>query len=76
MADNKLAKAERQELSALDAAGLRSALDETQKKQWTDRFALGKRQLTNTAELRKARKRIARIQTFQNQQAQHQEAKG
>jgi ribosomal protein L29 len=75
MANNKLAKAERQELSALDAAGLNAALDETQKKQWTDRFALGKRQLNDTAELRNARKRIARIKTFQNQLMQ-QEAKG
>jgi ribosomal protein L29 len=64
MANNRAAKAERTELSALDAAGLRAQLDEAKKKLWTDSFAHGKRQLEKTSDLGKTRKRIARIQTF------------
>jgi ribosomal protein L29 len=64
MPNNKLAKTEREELSGLDAAALRVKLDEAKKKLWTDQFALGKRSLTNTSELSKTRKRIARIQTY------------
>ena len=64
MANTKLAKQEREELSGLDAAALRAQLEEAKKKLWTDQFALGKRTLNNTAELAKTRKRIARIQTY------------
>jgi ribosomal protein L29 len=64
MANNRLAKAEREELSALSAAELRTRLEEAQKQQWTDKFALGKRALTNTAQIAKTRKRIARIQMY------------
>jgi ribosomal protein L29 len=67
MANTKQGKQDREELSSLDAAGLQARLDEEKKKQWADRFALGKRQLTNTAELAKTRKRIARIQTYLRQ---------
>jgi ribosomal protein L29 len=67
MANTKQAKQDREELSGLDAAGLRARLDDEKKKLWADRFALGKRQLTNTAELGKTRKRIARIQTYLRQ---------
>jgi ribosomal protein L29 len=63
MANNRIARAEREELGALDAAGLRAQLDEAKKKLWTDAFAHGKRQLEKTSELSKTRKRIARIQT-------------
>jgi ribosomal protein L29 len=64
MANNKAAKASREELAALDAAGLTARLEEEKKKLWTDSFALGKRSLTNTAELASTRKRIARIHTY------------
>ncbi len=73
MANNKPAKAEREELGALDAAGLRTQLDEAKKKLWTDSFAHGKRQLEKTAELSKSRKRIARIQTYLTALAQKEE---
>ena len=64
MANEKTTKKEREEFAALDTAGLLARLDEEKKRQWTDRFALGKRQLENTAELKKTRKRIARINTY------------
>lgn len=65
MATNtKLAKQEREEFGGLDTAGLKARMDEEKKKLWTNRFALGKRQLENTADLSKARKRIARIHTY------------
>jgi ribosomal protein L29 len=67
MANTKQAKAEREEFAALDAAGLRARLDEEKKKLWQARFELGKRTLTNTAEIGKTRKRIARINTYLNQ---------
>jgi ribosomal protein L29 len=67
MSNTKQAKQEREEFSGLDAAGLKARLDEEKKKQWADRFALGKRQLTNTAEIGKTRKRIARIHTYLRQ---------
>jgi len=57
-------KQERDELAALDAAGLRQRLDEEKKKLWTDTFAHGKRQLQDTSSLSKARKTIARIHTY------------
>lgn len=68
MANTKQVKAEREELAGLDAAGLRARLDDEKKRLWTDRFALGKRTLTNTSEIAKTRKRIARIQTYLRQQ--------
>lgn len=64
MPNNRLAKQERDELSGLDAAGLRAQLDAARKSLWENRFALGKRQLEKTADLSKTRKRIARIQTY------------
>lgn len=64
MPNNNLAKTERQELGALDAAGLRAQLDAAKRTLWENRFALGKRQLEKTADLAKTRKRIARIQTY------------
>jgi len=67
MPNNKLAKETRNELSGLDAAGLRAQLEETNKALWTDTFALGKRSLENTARLSNNRKRIARIQTYLRQ---------
>lgn len=67
MANNKLAKSEREELSGLDAAALRVKLDEAKKQLWTNQFALGKRQLEKTAELGNTRNRIARIQTYLRQ---------
>jgi ribosomal protein L29 len=67
MANNKQSKAEREDFAALDAAGLNSRLEDEKKKLWTDRFAIGKRALTNTAELAKSRKRIARIHTYLRQ---------
>ena len=67
MPNTKAAKAERSEFVGLDAAALHARLDEEKKKMWTDRFALGKRQLDNTSELGKTRKRIARIHTYLTQ---------
>lgn len=67
MADNKIAQKDRDELSSLDAAGLRAQLAEAKKTLWTDRFALGKRSLEDTSRLAKTRKRIARIQTYLRQ---------
>ena len=64
MANEKTTKKEREEFAALDAAGLRERLENEKRSQWTNRFALGKRQLDNTAELNKSRKRIARINTY------------
>ena len=64
MPNNRLAKADREELAGLDAAGLGAQLDAAKRKLWQDRFALGKRQFDKTAELSKTRKRIARIQTY------------
>lgn len=75
MANNRLAKQEREELAGLDKAGLLALLEDTKKKQWQDRFAKGKRQLTNTSEIAKSRKRIARILTYLSQLEQKQEAK-
>ena len=67
MANNRQAKQEREEFAGLDAAGLRARLDEEQRKLWQAGFDLGKRSLTNTAELAKSRKRIARINTYLRQ---------
>jgi len=53
---------------------LRALLEETKKKQWQDRFAKGKRQLTNTSEIANTRKRIARILTYLSQLEQKQDA--
>ena len=64
MANLKIAKADREEFAGLDAVALAVKLDEEKKKLWTNKFALGKRQLENTAELGKSRKRIARILTY------------
>lgn len=55
---------ERQELAALDAAGLKARLDEEKKRMWNYKFQQGKRQLENTAALTATRKRIARIHTY------------
>lgn len=74
MANNRLAKQEREELAGLDAAGLLALLEETKKKQWQDRFAKGKRQLTDTSGIANTRKRIARIHTYLTQLEQKQEA--
>ena len=65
MAEDKVRLAdERKELSGLDAAGLATRLDEEKRKLWNYRFTLGKRQLENTADIAKTRKRIARIHTY------------
>lgn len=67
MPNSKLAKESREELQGLDATGLRAKLDEARMKLWQLQFALGKRQLENTADLAKTRKQIARIMTYLNQ---------
>jgi len=67
VANNRQAKQEREEFAGLDAAGLRAQLDQEQRKLWQNGFDLGKRSLTNTAELAKSRKRIARINTYLRQ---------
>jgi large subunit ribosomal protein L29 len=67
MPNNKLAKTEREELSGLSATELKEKLEETRKQLWSDKFAQGKRALTNTAALSKSRKRIARIQMYLSQ---------
>jgi ribosomal protein L29 len=67
MANNQLAKKDREELSGLGVAELREQLDSAKRLLWTDRFALGKRNLENTSRLAKTRKRIARIQTYLRQ---------
>lgn len=67
MANNRLAKQEREELSGLDSAGLLAKLDEAKKQLWTLRFANGKRQLEKTADLARTRKKIARIHTYLTQ---------
>jgi ribosomal protein L29 len=67
MPNNKLAKSEREELSGLGVTELKEKLDETRKQLWMDKFAQGKRSLTNTANLSKCRKRIARIQLYLSQ---------
>ncbi len=64
MASEKIARADREELKALDAAGLQAQLAVAKKQLWTDSFAHGKRQLEKTSELGKTRKRIARIHTY------------
>jgi large subunit ribosomal protein L29 len=67
MADEKfsaLVKQERAELSALDADGLKTRLDEAKKKLWTLRFTHGKRMLNDTAEIANTRKTIARINMY------------
>ena len=64
MANTKQAKQEREELGALDATGLTARLDQEKRALWTMRFSLGKRQLEKTADIQKARKRIARIHTY------------
>jgi ribosomal protein L29 len=64
MANNKQAKQERDEFGGLNAAGLNARLDQEKRALWTMRFSLGKRQLENTADIQKARKRIARINTY------------
>ncbi len=65
MAEGKVRLAdERKELSGLDAAGLAARLDEEKRRLWNARFTLGKRQLENTADIAKTRKRIARIHTY------------
>jgi ribosomal protein L29 len=74
MANNRQAKQEREEFSGLDAAALHQKLDEAKKSLWTNQFELGKRNLQNTAELAKTRKRIARIQTYLKQLELAQEA--
>ena len=55
---------ERKELAAMDAPALKERLDAEKRKQWTSRFALGKRQLDDTSSLQKSRKTIARINMF------------
>jgi ribosomal protein L29 len=67
MANDRMAKQEREEFAGLDAAGLRARLDEEKRKHWQNGFDLGKRSLTNTAELAKSRKRMARIHTYLHQ---------
>ena len=67
MPNNTLAKQSREELVSLDATALRAQLEEANKTLWTDTFALGKRNLENTARLSNTRKRIARIQTYLRQ---------
>ena len=74
MPNNRKAKQEREEFAALDAAGLREKLDAEKKSLWINRFALGKRQLQNTAEIANARKRIARLMTYLHKQENTQEA--
>ena len=67
MANTKAAKADRESFASLDAAGLRAELENEKKKQWTNKFELGKRQLEKTADLGTSRKRIARINTYLRQ---------
>jgi ribosomal protein L29 len=67
MPNNKLAKTEREELSGLSVTELKEKLEETRKELWANKFAQGKRALTNTAALSKARKRIARIHLYLSQ---------
>ncbi len=68
MAEGKTrVKDERQELAGLDADGLRARLDEEKRRLWNYRFTLGKRQLENTADIAKTKKRIARIHTYLRQ---------
>lgn len=55
---------ERAELAAMDAAALRARLLEEKRSLWMARFALGKRQLEDTATLQKSRKTIARINMY------------
>lgn len=65
MADeNQKIKAEREEYAGLGADDLRQRLDAEKRQLWNLRFAQGKRQLDNTADLAKSRKRIARINTY------------
>jgi ribosomal protein L29 len=74
MANNRMAKAEREEFAALDRDGLLKRLDEEKKALWQARFTLGKRQLTDTAQIAEGRKRIARILTYLRQLELRQEA--
>ena len=64
MADEKKVKAEREELAGLNADELRERLDAEKRQLWNLRFSQGKRQLENTADLARSRKRIARINTY------------
>ena len=67
MANNRLAKQEREELTGLDVAALKAQLDAAKKQLWSLRFAGGKRQLEKTADLGNTRRRIARINTYLTQ---------
>ncbi len=68
MAEGKTRLAdERQELIGLDVAGLLARRDEERRRLFDLRFTLGKRQLENTADIQKTKKRIARINTYLRQ---------
>ena len=58
---------ERQELAGLDTEGLLARRDEERRRLFDLRFTLGKRQLENTADIQKTKKRIARINTYLRQ---------
>lgn len=53
-----------EELRALSMVDLRAELEATHKELFTTRFRLATRQLANSWEMVKARKRIARIKTI------------
>ena len=71
MADEKLAarvKRERAEFAAMDAATLAQRLDSEKKALWTLKFTLGKRMLTDTAQIAKTKKTIARLNLYRHRQ--------
>lgn len=74
MANNRMAKQEREEFAGLDREALLKRLDEEKRSLWQARFTLGKRQLTDTAGISEGRKRIARILTYLRQLELKQEA--
>lgn len=56
-----------QELRALSEADLRTQLEDTRKELFLLRFRSATRQLANTAEIAKVRKKVARINTLLHQ---------
>ena len=63
----KKQNANTQELVSLDESRLARELDDSYRQLFTLRLQVATRQLTNVREVRKARRKIARIKTLQRQ---------
>lgn len=58
------------ELRAKDPAALKTELDELLRAHFSLRMQIGTQQLSNTSQLRKTRRDIARVRTVMNEKAQ------